>query len=77
MARPDDTTLTLTDRVRAEERLGQTLLRYAGRWVAITDYSVIAAEATLDDLFERISEQQRSKAEIIQVPKHPESAHFY
>jgi len=44
----------LDQALRAEEVLAQELAKYAGRWVAIKDRTVVAIANSLDSLLERV-----------------------
>ena len=55
---------------QAEEAFGLDLIQYAGRWVAVQDHKVVAADVHLGCLVDRLN-GQRDTAEIFQVPREP------
>lgn len=45
---------TVAEAVAAEERLGEELLAYTGRWVAVRDHKLVDADDTLAGLLARV-----------------------
>jgi hypothetical protein len=67
----------LRERVRSERELRDQLVQYAGRWVAVIDYTVVRSAATWDQLLERLNKREREGARVFRVPEHPEAIHLY
>lgn len=69
-------TLTELDQaLRAEERLAQELSKYAGRWVAIRDRSVVDSAGSLDDLLDRVDPAGLDR--ILEVSEEPAAGCFF
>lgn len=66
----DDHTLSIEERVRAEQSLGVDLIEYAGRWVAVQDHRVVDDDENLGRLVDRLN-GQRETAEIFRVRERP------
>jgi Family of unknown function (DUF5678) len=58
--------MTVADQLKAEQGLGDTLRDYAGQWVAIHDYEVVASAESLDELLDQI-EGESEDTTVLQV----------
>jgi hypothetical protein len=58
--------MTVADQLKAEQGLGDTLREYAGQWVAIRDYEVVASAESLDELLDQI-EGESEDTTVLQV----------
>lgn len=65
----------LNQALRAEEVLAKELGEYAGRWVAITDRSIVASANTLEDLLDRVDPEGLDR--ILEVATEPVAGCFY
>jgi hypothetical protein len=68
--------MTVAEQVSAEEALGATLERFAGRWVAVENHLVIDDDETLEGLLEKITECSED-VEVFQVAVDPHAACFF
>jgi hypothetical protein len=66
----EEHTLSIDERVKAEERLGVDLIEYAGRWVAVQDHRVVDDDDQLERLVDRLN-GQRETAAIFKVRERP------
>jgi hypothetical protein len=60
--------MTVAEQVQAERELGETLADFAGKWVAVRDYEVMASADSLGGLLEQIEgEPQGEETTVFQV----------
>jgi Family of unknown function (DUF5678) len=59
--------MTVAEEIQAEEKLGEALNAYAGEWVAVADYVVVAHAATLEELLGQIEGREEEVEEVFQV----------
>jgi uncharacterized protein DUF5678 len=69
------TSIELDKALRAEEILAQELGRYAGRWVAIDDRSIVDSANTLEELLTRVDPEGLDR--ILEVAAEPVAGCFY
>jgi hypothetical protein len=50
--------MTVAEQVKAERDLGEILQGYAGQWVAVRDYEVIASAESLGGLLGKVEGEQ-------------------
>lgn len=68
--------MTVAEQIAAEEKLGDVLGQYAGKWVAVEDHQVVASADSLEQLLEQIPEHEVSQVEVFQAAE-DSSACFY
>lgn len=61
--------------LRAEEILAKELAGYAGRWVAISDRSIVASANSLEELLSRVDPEGLDR--IFEVATEPVAGCFY
>jgi hypothetical protein len=67
--------MTVAEQVQAEERLGDTLDQYAGKWVAVRDHAVVDVADTLEALLEQI--EATEEIEVFQVAEDRHAVCFF
>lgn len=68
--------MTVDQQLVAEKELGDTLRGYAGRWVALKDYEVVASAETLEELLGEI-EGQSEETTVLRVAEEENVACFF
>jgi uncharacterized protein DUF5678 len=68
----------LRQQISAERDLSKGLLEYAGKWVAVSNHSVVAHAPTLEELMELVrGTEQQDTVEVFEVSNEPESVCFF
>jgi hypothetical protein len=68
--------MTVAEQAKAERDLGEILNDYAGQWVAVRDYDVIAHADSLEELLGQI-EGEGEGTLVLQVAKDKDVACFF
>lgn len=68
--------MTVLEEIQAERNLGDTLRDYAGKWVAIRDYEVVASAETLKELLVQI-EGESEDTTVLEVSEDENVACFF
>lgn len=71
----DMTPLELKEALRAEEKLAQELIEYAGQWVAVRDHTVVSSADSLGDLLSHVSPEGLDR--VLEVSKDPDAGCFF
>ena len=58
--------MTVADQIKSEERLAEALGEYAGKWVAVKDFEVVAHAPALEDLLDQITGKE-TEVEVFQA----------
>lgn len=69
--------MTVAELVEAEKKLGDDLMNYAGRWVAVNEQQVVADADTLKALLEQIESQGIEVEAVLEVAQDPGAACFF
>ncbi len=72
--------MTVAEQVQAERDLGEILKDYAGQWVAVRDYEVVAHDDSLGGVLGKVEGEQAGGQEeptVFKVADNQEAACFF
>jgi hypothetical protein len=52
------------------------MLKYAGKWVAVSSKGVVTSASSLDQLYEKLDDSQKSEFLLTRIPTKREAANF-